>query len=126
MKPFKSQYEETETEEIHIQNTAPKLTVLHHNVQGLRSKLTDIKANKDLADFDILAVTETFLSEDVTDQHILIDGYNVYRKDRGDARGGVCLYVSKRFNIERLDFLSVLEYCAVKVHTRDLEPFIPS
>jgi len=73
---------------------------------------------------DILAVTETWLSEDVIDQQLAIDGYNLYRKDRGDARGGVCLYVSKRFNIERLDFLSVLEYCAVRIHATDMQPFI--
>ena len=124
MKPFKNSTQDADVEDNERQNTTPSLTIVHHNVHGLRSKLGDIKANKDLVDIDILAVTETWLSEDVTDQQISLEGFNVYRRDRGDARGGVCLYVSKRFNIERLQFQTFVEFCAVKIHATDLQPFI--
>ena len=39
--------------------------------------------------FDIIAVTETWLTTAVSDDDIGLDNYNVYRKDRQGRGGGV-------------------------------------
>ena len=44
--------------------------------------------------FDIIAVTETWLTTAVSDDDIGLDNYNVYRKDRQGRGGGVCIYVN--------------------------------
>jgi hypothetical protein len=43
----------------------------------------------------ILAVTETWLSPEITESLIHIDGFNLFRNDRGSRGGGVALYVSQ-------------------------------
>jgi hypothetical protein len=92
--------------------------ILHHNVQGLRSKLTDIKANKDFSQATVLAFTETWLTSEVSDEHISLPGYQVCRKDRSDGRGGTALYISDEVEWEQLPFKGPLEYCAIKVTPR--------
>ena len=44
--------------------------------------------------FDIIAVTETWLTTAVSDDDIGLDNYNVYRKYRQGRGGGVCIYVN--------------------------------
>ena len=42
----------------------------------------------------IIAVTETWLSDDIVDAEIAINGYTPYRSDRiGRQRGGVMIYI---------------------------------
>ena len=43
---------------------------------------------------DVAAVTETWLSKAVNSDYITIDGYILYRRDRG---GGIALYVNDRY-----------------------------
>ena len=88
-------------------NTTPKdanitcnLRCLSFNAQSLRSqnKLPDgtpfsnLKSFQDLVyaeDLDIIAVTETWLNDSVSDNEILPSGYKIIRKDRvADKRGG--------------------------------------
>ena len=39
-------------------------------------------------DFDIIALTETWLEENFGDRELQLDGYNIFRRDRR-GRGGV-------------------------------------
>ena len=45
---------------------------------------------------DIFGLSETFLTDSISDDQIAIDGYDILRKDRSDAQkkagGGVVLY----------------------------------
>ena len=44
-------------------------------------------------DFQIVALTETWLTESIFNNEILPTGYNIYRQDRGSRGGGVMLAV---------------------------------
>ncbi|XP_078580162.1 uncharacterized protein LOC144864186 [Branchiostoma floridae x Branchiostoma japonicum] len=44
--------------------------------------------------FSVLCVTETWLSSEIVDRDIELEGYQVYRKDRNRHGGGVMMYVS--------------------------------
>ena len=47
--------------------------------------------------FDILAITESHLSEDISDDEIAINGYKTARRDRNDGRkgGGAVIYFAE-------------------------------
>jgi Reverse transcriptase (RNA-dependent DNA polymerase)/Endonuclease-reverse transcriptase len=69
-------------------------------------------------DFDIIALSETHLDSNVDLQNIWLDGYQLFRKDRNRAGGGVAVYAkadlfpvlffeTTQFNIESL-FIKVV------------------
>ncbi len=51
---------------------------------------------------DILCVSESWLTEDVSDQHIALPDFNVYRRDKGRG-GGVCIYVRNICTVSVID-----------------------
>ena len=75
----------------------PGLKISHINVNGLLNKLLDIKALLFSIKFDILAITESHLSEDISDDEIAITGYKTARRDRNDGRkgGGTVIYFAE-------------------------------
>ena len=75
----------------------PGLKISHINVNGLLNKLLDIKALLLSINFDILAITESHLSEDISDDEIAITGYKTARRDRNDGRkgGGTVIYFAE-------------------------------
>jgi len=100
--------------------TLPKctLSIAYQNVQGLNSKLPDIKMNKDMNDKDVIMVTETWLSNRVTDETVTLDGYNICRNDRknNDGRGGVAIYVANHIKYEQLPIQAeTIEHTSVLV-----------
>ena len=62
------------------------------NVNGLRGKLSEVRMLLQNTGLDILAITETKITGDTTDDEIGIDGYCVVRKDRDSNGGRVMLY----------------------------------
>ena len=105
-------------------NNQQDFTIVHHNVQGLQSKMTDIQCNQDLSCADVMAVTETWLTSDRSDHQISIDGYNVHRKDRQDGRGGVCVYIKDKITCRQVSFYSTLEHCALFVTPLQDKPML--
>ena len=98
--------------------------IIHHNVQGLRSKMNDILANKDLTCADALALTETWLCNDVSSETIQLPAKQIYRKDRRDGKGGTCVYASDETVSERLTLNNTLEHCAVKLTKPNKPPLL--
>ena len=70
----------------------PGLKIGHLNVDGLRGKLPEIKLVLQETGLDILAIRETKLAANVTENEIGMDGYFVVRKDRDRNGGGVLIY----------------------------------
>ena len=70
----------------------PGLKLGHINVNGLKGKLSEIRMLLIETSLDILAVTETKLANDTTDEDIEIEGYFTIRNYRDKNGGGVLLY----------------------------------
>ena len=73
------------------------LRIGHLNANGLKKKLSEICLLLTAAKFDIVAVTETHLSSEITNSEIKIEGYNITRTDRkngNDQWGGTLIYYS--------------------------------
>lgn len=70
----------------------PGLKLGHINVNGLKGKLSEIRLLLVKTSLDILAITETKLTNDTTGEDIGIEGYFTIRNTRDRNGGGVLLY----------------------------------
>ena len=103
------------------------LKIAHLNVHCLEPKTDQIQHYLCKYDIDILALSETFLNDNITDSHVSIDGYKLFRKDRVDRiGGGVAFYVRNGIEVTPEDTLnnSQIEalFLSLKCPTRS--PFI--
>lgn len=85
---------------MHAALRSDSLNVCHINVQSLcarqMSKFDEFKSCFVNSKVDLICATETWLSTDIADDMISIDGYNLLRNDRNHGRGGgICVYSKK-------------------------------
>ncbi len=74
--------------------------MIHYNVQSILPKLDLITA--ELHIFDILAFTETWLNDRVSNDKLMIPSFfGPERKDRADSHGGVILYIKDNIPFTR-------------------------
>lgn len=81
------------------------LDIFHLNIRSIRHKIQSLETF--VWDFDILCFTETHLDSNVSDNDILLTGYDtIFRRDRNSHGGGILIYVpltikaSRRFDLE--------------------------
>ena len=67
------------------------ITCCYLNIRSIVNKLSLFQSYVYSSDFDVICLTETWLSESVFDQEILPTNYNIYRKDRPSRGGGVLI-----------------------------------
>jgi hypothetical protein len=88
-----------------------KLNIYYQNVRGLRTKTLEIYESVLGEDYDLIALTETWLEPGIDNCELFDSRYEVYRKDRDQVGtgmrrgGGVLLAVHKRLSAVRLDQL---------------------
>ena len=79
----------------------------HINVNRLINKMDEIKNVIKTCQFKILAISETWLTDEISDGEINIPDFRVFRRDRDGRRGGgVCLYVHHTINFKLLTNIS--------------------
>lgn len=72
------------------------MDVIYQNVRGLNTKLTSFKQNLLSTESDIVAVTESFLTDAVDDTELVGGEWSVVRRDRATgARGGGVLLAAR-------------------------------
>lgn len=78
----------------------PKLALT--NARSILPKVDELIANLSVNTVNLVAVTETWLNDDIEDNLVSITGYNIFRKDRHYRRGGgVCVYLSEHIPAKR-------------------------
>lgn len=89
------------------------LSIYYQNVRGLRTKSHSFLTNILLTNYDIICLTETWLTADFYDAEYFFNNYVVYRRDRmvsdgrGARGGGVLIAVSREMCARRRD-----EWCS--------------
>ena len=73
------------------------ITLLYYNARSLYPKLDSLKAECLLHKPYIVCITETWLSDDISNHELHIPGYCVVRLDRSRHGGGVLMYISDLF-----------------------------
>lgn len=95
----------------------PKLCLL--NARSLLPKVDELRAVTSVANFDVICVSETWLSPAVDDSLLNIQNFSLYRHDRTTHRGGGCaVYVKNTFASEVFECdLSIygIECCVVRL-----------
>ena len=77
-----------------ISEDKSSVLLCHLNVQSLMPKMDEVRAVLMEARRPvILGISETWLDSSISDGEIKIQGYNHYRRDRGNRGGGVLVYV---------------------------------
>ncbi|XP_071056476.1 uncharacterized protein [Onthophagus taurus] len=79
-------------------------SVAHLNVRSLLPKTGDVAELLQSENFDILCVSETWLSPSIDDALVSIDGYCLYRRDRVGRGGGVAIYARNVFASKSIAF----------------------
>ena len=99
-------------------NTVTDLRIIHINTCSLKNKIDLIEA--EYRDVDIITVSETWLSDAVTDDQILLRNFHPpIRQDRqNDPHGGVAIYVRNNLCCKRRHDLHVVGLESVWVETR--------
>ena len=104
----------------------------HLNVNRLFNKLDSVKELIDKYSFDILALSETWLTSEIWDNEISIKGYSIVRKDRQDSSkvcgGGVLIYVRDGIPfIRQTDFVEDNFECLwIQINRRFCKPMAVS
>jgi ubiquitin C-terminal hydrolase len=104
----------------------PIFTALHQNIQGLKSKVMDIK-NRCGAICDVMLFSETLLRATVPYSSLHIDGYAMLHKERpGDTgRGGLAIYIADTIPFTEIEYSSHdIEHMIVLVHDASLGPLL--
>ena len=91
-------------------------SIVHYNIQSVTNKIDLIGA--ELSNFLVICLTETWLNDHTANDSISLDGYKLYRSDRGgDNHGGICVYTKDNvFSRRRNDLeLSNIECIWIKI-----------
>ena len=90
----------------------------HINICSIRNKLNEVENIILSNNFHILAVSETHLDSTFEDTSLMIEGFNIYGKDRNAYGGGICIYVQRHLPVKiRHDLIQTdIEVLWLQVH----------
>jgi hypothetical protein len=88
-----------------------KLSCMYFNARSIVNKIEELEVYTKEENLDIIAVTETWLTDEILTSEFSVEGYTLLRKDRKDLvktrGGGVAIYVKDEINVTERDDLSV-------------------
>lgn len=93
------------------------LSLAFFNVRSLTNNFSDFKTFIQQANYDIIGVSETWLSCSISNEMIHIEDYSFIRRDRTSRGGGVGIYLKSNIRYEILDINSqdALEHIWIKL-----------
>ena len=95
--------------------SSSNISVRYLNARSLSNKIRNFQGLIYSSNFNIVGVTETWLTTDITNKEILPKGFNIYRKDRQSRGGGILLAISNTFSSTSLDVPSEIEAVSIRV-----------
>ena len=89
------------------------ISIILHNIQGLKQHYRDLKCNTDFSNADVICLTETWLNNEDDIIDTLLDDFKFYHQPRylsycatsqlrEQSHGGVAMYIKNKFS-SRLD-----------------------
>ena len=68
------------------------IRLAHLNAGSLVKHFHEVKDTLLTGFYDFIGITETWLTNDISDEMITVEGYHILRADRGTRGGGVAVY----------------------------------
>ena len=96
---------------------ARNITACLWNARSLVNQLNSFQSYILSRDFDLIAITETWLTNSILNGEILPSDYVVYRRDRTSRGGGVLLAVKNNLSSKQLSLSDDIESIAVEIHS---------
>ncbi|VDP92339.1 unnamed protein product [Echinostoma caproni] len=93
------------------------------NSQGFLSEFAEVELCCQTGQWDIIAVTKTWLTTDILDLELSLPGMTLLRRDRTTRGGGVLLYFSSKLQCEVIDYPTAVSdslWCKVRLSQRDI------
>lgn len=86
--------------------TDNNFSIGHLNIRSMNTGFDEFTFYMESYNFDIIGLSETWLSKTQTSNNLRMAGYNFVRNDRHGRGGGVAMYIRKYINFKRvsLDF----------------------
>lgn len=79
----------------------------HLNVRSLVAKFGEFERIVREGDYDVVAVTETWLNGSIGSELIRVPGYSLVRRDRPSRGGGVAIYFKSNLHVSHAGDLSL-------------------
>ena len=76
-------------------------TVFVCNIRSITSKIDKLECVVNQNDSDIVCVTETWLSNEIPDNAIAMNGFTLFRKDSEKRGRGVAIFVKSNIRCKR-------------------------
>ena len=95
------------------------INCLYTNPRSIVNKLLNFQSLVYSKSFDIIGLTETWLSDCIFDNEILPCNYTLFRKDRPSRGGGVLIAVNNNISCQRLNLPDDLEIICIKLNLKD-------
>ena len=99
-----------------------KLLIL--NFQSLWKKRAQFSNTASHLNSDIIIGTETWLTPDIKNSELLLDEYDIFRRDRATRGGGVLIAVRKSLGCEQISQSKDSETIFCKIKLRNRKPLI--
>lgn len=90
-------------------------TAAHLNARSLVPHFNEIRDLLTSSNFDVLAISETWLTDAIPNSAISIDGYTFYRADRDGRGGGTGIYIKNTFKSTAIELNIFVEQVWIRV-----------
>lgn len=78
-------------------------TLGHINARSLNKNIGELKILIEKTNFDVIAISESWLTRNTPKDRFELQGFNIIRNDRKNKRGGgVCLYVKEQYSYKKI------------------------
>lgn len=98
--------------------TKQQLKFMHINVRSLTANFNNFKDFVSGSQWDIIAVTETWLDANISSDSLNLNGYFFLRKDRASRGGGVGLYVANYLKYDVIETNSNIEQLWINLYVK--------
>jgi len=95
---------DTSTQPPHQSSSPHQLKILSLNARSLLPKIDELRGLCGSEKFDIICVSETWLTDAIQDNEVGIHGYNLLWKDRHRHGGGVAIYLASNLPHKSIHF----------------------
>lgn len=99
------------------------ITFAQLNIRSLVPKFVDLKEHMVSQEYDILCLTETWLTPAIGNEIVSVEGYDLVREDRRVGRGGgVCIYIKKSlsYSIINTDYQTEQLWVKTKINGQEI------
>jgi hypothetical protein len=106
-------------EDFKITDATNEISIGHLNIRSLRYKIDEI-VSSNLIQCTCLAISESWLDASIPDEHVNIDGFKMYRLDRGYPKGGggVIIYIKNNLISNLVYSISTVDIEGLWVNVR--------